>query len=394
MGNLSFLGVSLLVFVIPWENSILLPGVGTLSRAIGVGAIIVGVLSVIAWNRPIRVHAFHGILVLFILSGCLSFFWSLDQERTLIRIITYLQLLGMAWLIFQSGNSIKKVQILLAAYVGGAYISLVSTFWNFASAREGGWERYAATGFNPNDMAIILALGIPMAWYLSEKQPRGFLIWIFRFYPLFALFGILLTASRNGILAAVLTLSYPLISCFRPPILKKLIVGLILVIGVVSGLSLIPDRSLARVATFNDSITGGMNYRSNIWQAGLQNFAKSPIFGSGMGTFSPSVERILGDSYAPHNVYLSILVDQGIIGFAIFLLLIGISFRAALGLPLPERRLWLVLLGTWCICAFALNWETRKQTWLILVLVVTHHAAFSASILTKKVETSEFLSRP
>ena len=46
MGNLSFSGVVLLVFVIPWENSILLPGFGTLSRAIGVGAIVAGVLSI------------------------------------------------------------------------------------------------------------------------------------------------------------------------------------------------------------------------------------------------------------------------------------------------------------------------------------------------------------
>lgn len=388
MGNLSFSGLILLVFVIPWENSILLPGFGTLSRAIGVGAIVAGVLSIIVGKLPIRFHAFHGIFVLFIFFGSLSFFWSLDQERTLIRIITLLQLLGMVWLIFQAGNSTKKVQLLLTAYVGGAYIALASTFWNFVSAREAGWERYAASGFNPNDMAIILALGIPMAWYLSEKQAQGLLAWIFRFYPLFALFGILLTASRNGILAAALTLSYPLIAWFRLPILKQIIVGLSLVIAVISGLSFIPDRSLARVATFGDSITGGMNYRSNIWQAGLQNFANNPIFGSGMGTFSPSVERFLGNSYAPHNVYLSILIDQGLIGFAIFILLIGISFRAALGLPVPERRLWLVLLGTWCICAFALNWETKKQTWLILVLVVTHHAAFTAKILPKKMEIS------
>lgn len=375
MKKINFLFIWLLVFVIPWENTVFLPGLGTLSRILGFGAITIGLLTFFVRGEFLRIHVFHWVLLYFTVLAGASFFWSSAPEDSLTRLVTYLQMLAMVWLIFQNADTPRAVHALLIAYVAGACVSLGSIFWNLASGVEGEWERYSAQGFNPNDMAIILALGIPMAWYLGEARGRSIFSWFGRLYPFAAVIGIALTASRNGLLGATLAMTYPIFTWVRGSLRQKLGVALLAVMAVTAALTFVPEASWARLATFGDAMGGGMNSRTSIWLAGVKAFAERPLFGWGAGAFRFAVEPFFGFPIAPHNVYLSVLVELGLAGFILFTLLIGLGFASLVGMPSRERIFWFVLLGTWCICAFALNWEWRKQTWLLLVLVVTHAAA-------------------
>jgi O-antigen ligase len=80
-------------------------------------------------------------------------------------------------------------------------------------------------------------------------------------------------------------------------------------------------------------------------------------------------------AWVAHNTFLSILVEQGVVGFAIFLILLVMLFYSALKLPVLGRSLWLVMLLTWGLGAAAMTWENTKPTWLLFGLMAADAAA-------------------
>jgi O-antigen ligase len=130
---------------------------------------------------------------------------------------------------------------------------------------------------------------------------------------------------------------------------------------------------LDRWGTTGSELAGGsLNERIYIWKAGLNAFFQAPLWGIGAGAFSAAVEPFFGQGKSPHNVYLAILVEQGLVGFAPFALILFTALYSVMKMPKSERNFWLVLLATWGISAFVLNWEWRKQTWLLLGFVAAH----------------------
>ena len=121
-----------------------------------------------------------------------------------------------------------------------------------------------------------------------------------------------------------------------------------------------------------------------IWQLGWQAFGQAPFQGVGAGAYAPTVEHALGlasnaDSaesgvvvarLVAHNTFFSILVEEGVIGFALFFALVLTLVLSAWKLPRVERIFWLCILLTWAIGALDLTWEQRKPTWFIFGLLI------------------------
>jgi O-antigen ligase len=82
------------------------------------------------------------------------------------------------------------------------------------------------------------------------------------------------------------------------------------------------------------SDTGTINYRINLWAAGLKMASRKPVFGHGISQFqvgAPDYQARLGfvpELFIPkmgtgaHNVFINILVEQGIFGLIIYILII------------------------------------------------------------------------
>lgn len=76
-----------------------------------------------------------------------------------------------------------------------------------------------------------------------------------------------------------------------------------------------------------------------------------------------------------HNSFLSVLVELGLVGFALFGIILTIAGFGALRQPTKwDTIFWLTVLLTWVICVSALTYEYRKATWLLLSLVVASAA--------------------
>jgi len=100
---------------------------------------------------------------------------------------------------------------------------------------------------------------------------------------------------------------------------KKLLIPLILVLCFWQ--SVLPEKAVQRIkGTTNEygQLDESSERRLSIWKIGMDLFQKNPVTGIGYGVFR-SLGLDLGDT---HNIYVKILVEQGIIGMLIFLVII------------------------------------------------------------------------
>lgn len=373
MARLAYLALWLYVFTIPWENIITLPGLGTLSRFVGIGAVGIGLLYVLI-SGSLRFHRVHVWGVLFVLLAAFSYFWSIEAADTLNRVFQYGLLFAFFWVLFSVLDKPEQLRGILVAYVLGCYVAGFDTITNFLSGSEAYYQRYAADGFDPGDLSFVLALGIPMAWYLAFKE-NSRLVWIYRLYPLVAVMVILLTAARAGLLGVAVGLLFVF---FTLPRASWRVKALATVLGLVALWMipiLVPAESFSRLATLSEELTqGSLNDRTNIWLAGWQNFSDRPLLGVGAGAFGASLREheLFRDWVAPHNLFVSIATEMGLLGLGLFVLMLVSVVTVLWQMPSLERGLWLTVLAILFLAFMAQNWEWRKQTWFVLGMILTH----------------------
>jgi len=371
MHNIGYAAVWLLVLFIPLENAIIIQGIGTIGRMVGILALLTSTFVILFQNTRIRLHPVHGLMLVFVLLSGASFFWSIDPENTLKRIFTYFQNLVMMWLIYQWCDDEKKVQGLFLAFLFGSIglaFGVIEQFQKIGMA-----ARVEAYNFNPNEIASILALSIPFAWYLFLVK-KGPVRWIcFLVLPVVA-FSMLLTGSRAGFIKGLLGVMFILMT---PPPRVGRVWGLVL-IGVAIGtiatvVQYIPGNTWGRLLTTHAELSSGsLGGRAEIWSAGVKVFSNDPVWGVGAGAFGSTMTSFFTTARAPHSVLAAILVEQGVIGLGAFgaiALTVARSTFRQFGI---ELRLWITVLGIWGATILTSNWEWRKQMWLILILAVTH----------------------
>jgi O-antigen ligase len=362
----------LFVFTVPWQNVVFIPGLGTISKVLGIGAIGATLIHVIMSGRVRPLGSFHGVAIAYLMWFFLSAFWAISkQESVLSDLSTYAQVVIMMWVVWEAGPTPRRFTSLLQAYVLGAYVAAGDTIQNYLSGtaiREDA-ARFSATGFDPNDLGMLLALALPMAWYISFTARNPLHRWLNRAYFAVGTLAILLTSSRGALLAAGVAM------LVIPWTLTKVGKGLrvaVVVIGLgaaVASIKLVPERSFERLATTRSEIEGGtLNSRLRIWQEGLALIPKRPLQGYGPAGWYPAVGQRIGN-VAPHNTYLAIAVEEGLIGLALYLMLFGVIFVRLQALATFERRTGLIQLATLMIAILPLHWHQNKASWLMLALL-------------------------
>src|ERR1700730_9629367 len=381
----AFFFLWILLFVIPWENGVVIHGFGTLSRVVGIPAFGMALLAILECGT-LRTLALPQIIMLFFLVWAgLTYFWSFAPSLTVTSIYTFIQLFTMVWLIWEFAQTRRQQVLLLRAYILGSIVSAVGTligFFNQTGMQSG---RYSGLGFNPGDLAFILALAIPISLYLAVRESNKFLMWVDGAATVLAFCAIILTASRGSLVACAPTL------LMFPFLFPKLRWGrnlLVLVFVALAGIGswlFMPESSWSRLSTIGSEISSGtLNERTMIWQLGWQVFGQAPFQGVGAGAYAPTVEHALGLAsnsvsaesgvvvarLVAHNTFFSILVEEGVIGFALFFAPVFTLVLSAWKLPRVERVFWLCILLTWAIGALDLTWEQRKPTWFIFGLLI------------------------
>lgn len=157
-----------------------------------------------------------------------------------------------------------------------------------------------------NQYAILL-----LCVYYSMKKGRN--KWLLLGLIIISLNCVLFLFSRAAYLGTVVGLF--LVFLFKN---KKMLIPLFL--AAVFWQAILPEKAIERIQQTTDvygQLEASAARRLSIWEIALDHFEKSPVVGIGYGVFR-HLGYDLGDT---HNIYLKILVEQGLIGLIIFLIL-------------------------------------------------------------------------
>jgi O-antigen ligase len=381
----AFFFLWLLIFVIPFENAVVIPGFGTLSRAVGIPAFGMALLAILESGTLRTLSIQHLIVLFFTVWAGLTYFWSFAPSATFAAIYTFAQIFTMLWLIWEFAQTSEQQILLLRAYMLGAMISSVATLENFFTTTSVYGGRYTGLNFNPGDLGFIEALAIPISLYLAVRERKKILLWLDGSATVLAFCAIILTAARGALLACVpAALMFPFLF---PKVKLGRNVALLIFIALagIGSWLFMPQSSWTRLSTIGSEVSSGtLNERTLIWQIGWQVFGQAPFQGVGSAAYAATVEHALGvasDSatdtsgvavgrLVAHNTFFSVLVEEGVIGFALFFALLLTLVLSAWKLPHIDRVFWLFLLLTWAIGASDLTWESRKPTWVIFGLLI------------------------
>jgi len=381
LGKVAFASLWLLVFAIPWEDAITIADFGTTARLIGMLAGGLGILAIVERGRVRRLSLAHIIMALFVALAAVSYLWSLYPEGTQEQAFSYIQLLAMAWLIWELSPRAREQRRLMQAYLLGTCVSGIDTLYRYLSHQESAYQRYAGARLDANDLGLIMALSIPVSYYLLIES-KGKIAWVYTLQLVLAATTILLTASRGAALATLVAVAIVPLTHARLTTRQRIAVLLTVSLLAYGALAFVPSTSWDRLSTVpNEFAQGTLTGRTVIWKAGWELFRAHPFLGIGANAFRLIVSRVLAEPIHPdeygrapappaHNTFLSVLVEQGVIGLTLFCALLGVLALSLRALPPFQQKLWIVCLGVWVVGVSSLTWEMRKPTWFFFGLLM------------------------
>lgn len=361
------------VFTVPWENAVRISGFGTISRAVGIPLIGAWLLLMFRAGRVRRLHAFHIGIMSFVFWCALTLLWSANLDLTVQQSKTFVQLLASLLIIWTVVDTPDRSRGLLQAFVLGATVTAVLVIYNHSMGNVTRWsQRASIEGVDENDIALVMAIALPAAWYLATGGRPGFGryhlgVLNFVYIPL-GLIAIIMTGSRGGFASTIPFYLYVIYSTGMQRFRTKL--ALMLAVTVVAALvvSNAPEGPLKRITTTFDEIdSGNISGRADIWLQGLEVWLQNDFFsivGIGSGGYIWTIGRVA------HSTPISVLVETGVIGLSILALCLLLLFRAALRSEPAERAVCVAMLFIWLIGITALSWEYRKPTWILWSTIV------------------------
>jgi len=181
---------------------------------------------------------------------------------------------------------------------------------------------------NPNDLAINIAISFPLglAFMLHAKGLKKVLWGI---ALLFMAVGIVLTYSRSGLLAFILSLGVCVWEYGIKGKRRLLVATVVVSLFVGLGSALISSSYRARVESIalgnieGSGDRGSLEARKTLLKKAFMTALTHPLLGVGPGCF------VLVDKgwVVAHNTYGEIAAESGLPGLALFLLTIGAAFK-------------------------------------------------------------------
>jgi O-antigen ligase len=383
MRRLALLSLWIFVFCVPWENAVMLTE-STISRIAGLAAGLFCSIAIVL-NGRIRLCEFALASIMLCSYVSLTILWSSDPDYTFEFIRTVIQITIMVVIVHQFVDDSAHVKNLFLAYVLGSCVAAFATIYAFqtASDEELVSGRFAGSNFNENTVSSRMALAIAMAWYIALTCGPWYYRCILVCIPV-NFYASMLSGSRSGFVATIIALCMPLFCSggLSSRARATVILGVIplMSIGLFNVVHLVPENTLGRIATLTADRTysgpRSLNGRLAAWEAGFDIFARNPLIGAGIGTFAGQNAVLHGSALTAHNVFIGVAAELGLIGLALFLLVLSRFVKDIRVLPAADRRTWWALILVMTPAFMFGNWTWNKETWLLLALATAHAQRF------------------
>ena len=372
----AFVLLSLVVLTIPFDVTVESEQYGSVTRVIGYAALAAAAVAVAVAGRLQTPRATAVWVLLFGAWTVLSMAWTVSLDDTLDGLPTVVRVLGLFWLLYELVNSRPRAEKIMLAYVVGSWVCVLGMLWFFRMGRADYGYRYTYAStmgqVHPDGLAVMTALGVPIAWYLQAVTGSRAVRWIGRLYIPPAVLAVILTGSRGG-LFTVLVASLAVLRGV-PMLRGRALVLLTLCLGAAfaGAYWLAPEPVVARLQTSWTELTSGtLNYRTLLWGNGFRLLEGHWLVGVGVGAFRAEAFALGGlpIPMVAHSVPLGILFELGAVGFTLFAgLFVSLMARSG-ALPRAERWFSRGLLLTWLVGGATLSVEFYKFTWLVFGLL-------------------------
>ena len=369
MRKAAWMLMMIFTFAVPWEYSLDFgEPIGNVARVAGVVLLFFMISAAMQAGRVRTPGALQWlVMALFLWWGCTSM-WSIDVDATLDRLRGVFQVVMPVWLLWELVEKPEDLRVLLRAYVAGASVLATLTLANFISPDTADQVRFAADGQDPNDVARFLDLGLPIAALLLNSERRLWARLLALSYLPLGFLSVLLTGSREGLLAGMLALAGGAVLLFRRR--PERLVPALFLVPLLAALvwTVVPAATFERLATIPEQMQGGdLNQRLNIWTAGWQAFVRRPFFGSGAGTFVAAAGLAPIDT--AHNTLLSLVVEGGIVELTICAAIVVVCAWSVRRMTGSLRIGMGTVLAVWCLTLLAATVEQNRTTWILLGLI-------------------------
>ncbi|HEX2960274.1 MAG TPA: O-antigen ligase family protein [Ignavibacteriales bacterium] len=262
---------------------------------------------------------------------------------------------------------------------------LISSLYAFVSEPISQWtfRRTGGTG-DPNEFAAQLLAVLPVSIYLFSKSKNL----VFKIILLIASFSVFIYAlflagSMSSFLVLGFLIPIVLIRYLSLSFTKSLIViGLGFLMFVVS--LLVFQEKLENMEAVQNMLgrtqeTGTAQTRMNSWKAGINMFIDKPLLGVGMreyAEYSPRYSKtfLSQDSVAPHNMFIEVLAESGIIVFMAFVIFLLDLLSKYFNEIRQSEHFWIYMsLLAYVLMGFTLGITYNKFLWLSVALVMNIH---------------------
>jgi O-antigen ligase len=378
MRSIAFALSLVFIFLVPWEGMVRFPW-GSVARVLGLAIGAFWLATVVITGRLRKLGPLHVFVCLFVLWNAVSVFWSANPNRSVAHLRTWIQTLVLVFILWDLYTTHAAILAGLQAYILGAYVAVGSAVSNYFSgnAYYTYYQRFSPGDTNPDGFGFILALGIPLAWYLGNSKSTSRMSPLLKFlnyaYIPAAFLGLALSGTRTALIASLVGMAFGLASLTRLRLWARIAIFLLLTSAIFILLPYVQTlKSFQRLGTTGAEITeGDLNDRTGIWRQGLSSFVEHPIIGVGSNMYR-SVNRL---GKVGHNSFISVLVELGLIGFLLFGIILAIVFTQAWSHQSKwDKSFWLTVFAVWTIGSSTLTWEHRKTTWLFLSFIVASAA--------------------
>jgi len=309
------------------------------------------IVLLVNW-RELKERKLTPMWLLFIAWSLFSLSYSFDSLSSIKELSRYISIffsfaLGVV-LIRKSQDLTKLIKVIIFSSLIPAIFALYQ-FFSGTGLLEGGINRLYGTMAHPNMLAFYLLLPITLSIFifLNVKKTR-LESYIYLVIAVFLSFILIYTYTRGAYVA--LFLIFILIGLLK---FRKFL----LVAGL--GLLLFYLASLSFQERFNTLFQsdpyGSINWRIGLYRDSISYIAESPIIGQGVGLaeiiIANNRDFRLGATQ-PHNDYIRLALDGGVIGLGIYLLLIVMLLLELIRLYKKENRTRLKMLNIF-VLAFA-----------------------------------------
>ena len=364
---------------------------GALAGA-GAGAVLlVTGLATGRLQRPPKAAVWWGLYIGWCL---LSVLWAMDSVRAWERFPSAISLCALYLVCVSFRFTEAELRFILSLVVLGGVLAALLALKGFAAGITGPRASLmiGEQEANPNDFASSMLLPFAFAltaFFAARTWPRKTMLLMVLGVIMFCVF---LTMSRGSLFAlGVLGLVFLTRTGMRKQVLLPIVLILVL-------LFFLPGAFFSRMEQGVD-IDNHATGRFDIWMVGVQIVKHHGIVGAGLQNFQAAFNEFAG--YAPvfhgfdrdpHNIFLEVWSEMGIVGLLLFLAAIGSQLRAAgrrqTQLSDPRNPPYLLVAAEaacWGLLAHGLgaNLLWRKHFWLawiLLAIIVTRSAPSAAEV--------------